>query len=124
MEKLTTAGIGGNERINVVNSDPAHMNGQYVKGSSPVLLQARGLILTMHSGEKLLFDVSFHIEPGELVALTGPSRSGKTSLLHSLAGLKKPTNGEISIDGVSLYSNQKTFRSSIGFVPAEYALQQ
>ena len=36
----------------------------------------------------------------------------------------KPSSGEITIDGVSLYANLKAFRSSIGFVPAEYALPQ
>jgi ABC-type multidrug transport system ATPase subunit len=81
-------------------------------------------MFAMHSGEKLLSDVSFHIEPGELVVLTGPRHSGKTTLLRILAGLMKPTSGEISIDGVGLYANPKAFRSSIGFVPAEYALPQ
>jgi ABC-type multidrug transport system, ATPase component len=113
-----------NEKINLLKPDPAHMNGKKSPGSSPVLLQSRGVMFTMHSGEKLLSDVSFHIEPGELVILTGPRRSGKTTLLHILAGLMKPTSGEISIDGVSLYANPKSFLSSVGFVPAEYVLQQ
>jgi ABC-type multidrug transport system ATPase subunit len=42
--------------------------------------------------------------------------------LQSLAGLRKPVNGEILIDGVDFYANLKAFRSSIGFVPAEFAL--
>jgi ABC-type multidrug transport system ATPase subunit len=42
--------------------------------------------------------------------------------LQSLAGLRKPTSGEILIDGVNLFANLKAFRSSIGFVPAEFAL--
>ena len=107
-----------------VKPDPAQNDSQNVHRTSGVLLQARGLTYPTRAGVSLLSDVSFHIEPGELVALTGPSRSGKSTLLHSLAGLMKPTSGEISIDGVSLYANLKAFRSSIGFVPAEFALQQ
>ncbi len=36
----------------------------------------------------------------------------------------KPTNGEILIDGIDLYTNLKAFRATIGFVPAEFDLQQ
>jgi iron complex transport system ATP-binding protein len=46
-----------------------------------------------------LFDVSLTIEAGELVALVGPNGSGKTSLLHALAGIG-PAQGEVSICGV------------------------
>ncbi len=124
MDKVTTAGIDKNKSIDIVKPDPARMDGQNAPAPGPVLLQGRGLLFTVHSGVDILTDVSFHVEPGEFVALTGPSRSGKTTLLHSLAGLIKPTNGEISIDGVSLYANPKAFRTSVGYVPAEYALQQ
>lgn len=95
------------------------------KASAPagVLLQAKALTIVTRAGETLLSDISFHIEPGELVALTGVSRSGKTTLLRSLAGLVKPDEGEILIDGVSLYDHLKAFRPSIGFVPAGFALQ-
>jgi ABC-type multidrug transport system ATPase subunit len=44
--------------------------------------------------------------------------------LQSLAGLLKPTSGEILIDGINLYANLKAFRPTIGFVPAEYAVRQ
>jgi ABC-type multidrug transport system ATPase subunit len=103
-----------------VMTDPAQNDGQPARPG--VLLQARGLTIRAGANTSLLSDISFHIEPGELVALTGLSRSGKSSLLQSLAGLARPTSGEILIDGVSLYANLKAFRPTIGFVPAEYAL--
>jgi ABC-type multidrug transport system ATPase subunit len=111
-------------RNKIVIPDPAKKGGQNVHKTSGVLLQAKGLTIRMRAGASLLSDISLHIEPGELVALTGPSRSGKSTLLHSLAGLMKPTSGEILIDGVSLYANLKAFRSSIGFVPADFPLEQ
>ncbi|KAF8065389.1 P-loop containing nucleoside triphosphate hydrolase protein [Lyophyllum atratum] len=43
-------------------------------------------------------DVSFNIEPGQLVAIVGGNASGKTSLLKLLAGLNVATRGEILID--------------------------
>jgi ABC-type multidrug transport system ATPase subunit len=107
-----------------VRTDAAETDDQKNSGTSGVVLQARELTVRTHLGASLLSDLSFHIEPGELVALTGLSRSGKSTLLQCLAGLMKPESGEVLIDGVSLYANLKAFRSSIGFVAAEFALQQ
>ncbi len=46
-----------------------------------------------------LFDVSLRIAAGELVCLVGPNGSGKTSLLHALAGIGRPS-GKVDLDGV------------------------
>ena len=105
-------------------ADPTQNDGEKAPGTTAVLLQAKGLTIRTRAGVSLLSDISFHIEPGELVALTGLSRSGKSTLLQSLAGLMEPASGEILIDGINLYANLKAFRSTIGFVPAEFALQQ
>ena len=44
-------------------------------------------------------DVSLSLAPGEFLALIGRSGSGKTTLLNLVAGLDRPTDGEVSIDG-------------------------
>jgi iron complex transport system ATP-binding protein len=46
-----------------------------------------------------LSDVSIEIGPGELVCLVGPNGSGKTSLLHALAGISGPS-GEVTVTGI------------------------
>jgi ABC transport system ATP-binding/permease protein len=97
---------------------------QRAPGTKGVLLQAKGLTIRTRAGTTLLSDLSFHIEPGELVSLTGLSRTGKSLLLKSLAGLIEPDSGETLIDGVDLYANLKAFRPSIAYVPAEFALPQ
>jgi ABC transport system ATP-binding/permease protein len=102
--------------------DSTGRDGQKPPGMNGILLQAKGVTIRARTGTSLLSDISFHIEPGQLVALTGVSHSGKSILLQSLAGLSLPTGGEILIDGVNLYANLKAFRSSIGFVPAEFSL--
>lgn len=51
-----------------------------------------------------LKDVSLDIEKGEFIAIMGPSGSGKTTLLSILGAMSAPTQGEVVIDGVSLYS--------------------
>ena len=59
-----------------------------------MMLEASGLALPGR-----LLDVSLQIGAGELVCLVGPNGSGKTSLLHALAGIGRPT-GTVSLDGV------------------------
>jgi len=105
-------------------ADPTQNDGEKTPGTTAVLLQAKGLTINTRAGVSLLSDISFHIEPGELVALIGFSRSGKSTLLQSLAGVIEPASGEILIDGVNLYANLKAVRSTIGFVPADFALQE
>ena len=59
-----------------------------------MMLQASELSLP-----RRLFGVSLTIEAGQLVCLVGPNGSGKTSLLHALAGIGAPA-GKVSLDGV------------------------
>ena len=49
--------------------------------------------------------VSFNVLPGEQLTLLGPSGCGKSTTLRAIAGLEKPTSGEIRIDGVPMYSS-------------------
>ena len=53
--------------------------------------------LTVSRGERMLFrDLSFHIAPGEAVALTGANGAGKTTLLRTLAGFIRPDTGTVA----------------------------
>ena len=56
----------------------------------------------------LFQDVSFEVEPGEVVALVGPSGSGKSSCVKLLQRFYDPTSGSVLLDGlpVSLYKHE------------------
>ena len=62
-------------------------------------------------GTEALKDVSFTIESGELVVLTGASGAGKTSLLKLIAAIERPTQGSVIING------QNVGKLSRGAVP-------
>ena len=66
-------------------------------------------------------DMSFSLKPGEVVALVGPSGSGKSSLLHMAGLLEAPSAGEIYIDGAAVSklpeeSRTRIRRDLLGFV--------
>src|SRR5215467_2762808 len=69
-------------------------------------------------GRQILYEVSLVIEPGELVALVGGSGAGKTTLLEILAGLRAPSTGQVTHDGVRVDTGA-TPRSGVGYVPQD-----
>ena len=71
------------------------------------LLEVRNVCKNFISGTRTVnavSDVSFKVEKGEMVAITGPSGAGKSTLLQICAGLMKPSNGSVTIDGNDLYA--------------------
>ncbi|MBE7017850.1 MAG: ABC transporter ATP-binding protein [Ruminococcaceae bacterium] len=52
-----------------------------------------------HEGERVIENFSLRVEKGEKIALMGPSGCGKTSLLSAIAGLLKPEDGRIKLEG-------------------------
>jgi ATP-binding cassette subfamily B protein len=67
-----------------------------------------------------LHDISFEIEPGQLVALVGPSGAGKTTITYLLPRLYDPTAGRICLDGHDLRDvTQKSLAQTIGMVTQE-----
>jgi ATP-binding cassette subfamily B protein RaxB len=81
-------------------------------------IEARNLSFRYGASEPFIFErVSFVIEPGDYVAVTGPSGGGKTTLLKVMLGLLEPTEGEVLIDGIPLATyGARAFRDHAGVV--------
>lgn len=68
----------------------------------------------------VLKDISFHCNPGDVIALLGPTGSGKTSLVNLLPRFYEYTHGSITLDGVELKQYPRQFlRKQIGIVEQE-----
>lgn len=95
-----------------------------------IILETRGLKKVYGSGETAvhaLRKVNIKVEKGEFVAVVGTSGSGKSTLLHMLGGLDRPTEGEVYVDGKSIFSlkdEELTIfrRRKIGFIFQSYNL--
>jgi len=69
------------------------------------LLRCASLTKTYSSGGReltVLSNITFELEAGAFVAILGPSGSGKSTLLGLLAGLDRPSAGDVHLDGVAL----------------------
>ena len=73
--------------------------------------------------EEVLRNVSFQVDPGQMVAFVGPSGAGKTTIISLLARFYEPSQGRILIDGHDLQSfNTQSVRRQIGLVMQDNVL--
>ncbi len=75
-------------------------------GDAPVLLSAKG-VGHRFGGLRALDDVDLRVVPGELSVVVGPNGAGKTTLLRVLAGVLRPDQGSVRLDGAPLESRSR-----------------
>jgi len=72
---------------------------------------------------RVLKEISFEVQPGEMVALVGPSGAGKSTLIQLLHRFYDPTDGRIEIDGIDIKTVRRaSLYRQIGLVPQETIL--
>jgi heme exporter protein A len=79
------------------------------------LLAARGLRRSF-GRLRVLHDIDLTLSPGEALAVAGPNGAGKSTLLRILAGLMRPTAGEVHVLGRPLTGNAAEARRAIGLL--------
>ncbi len=82
-----------------------------------------GVRFTYERGDIVLDDIELRIEPGETVALVGPSGAGKTTIMHLIARFYDPSGGRLTLDGIDLREIRLScLRGFIGMVPQDTIL--
>jgi lipoprotein-releasing system ATP-binding protein len=81
-----------------------------------IVIQATGVSRGFRQGPKrvqVLTDVSLQVPAGTSMAIVGASGAGKSTLLHILGGLDRPDEGEVMVDGQSLWQKSDSERSDL-----------
>lgn len=95
------------------------------------MIHLLGVTKTFNANDKNAFcalrDISFHIQEGQIVLLKGASGSGKSTILSLIAGLNKPSSGEVMVAGKRLSKLPDDFaalfrRREIGFIFQKFNL--
>ncbi len=71
---------------------------------------------------RAVFDVSFTVEPGEIVGLLGPNGSGKSTIFRILTGYLAPSAGSVEVAGHDLVTDSIEVRRAISYVPEDAPL--
>jgi ATP-binding cassette subfamily B protein len=85
-----------------------------------VVFRGVGFAYPGRVGEAVLYDLSFRVAPGEVVAVVGPSGAGKSTLFQLIERFYDPTRGAITLDGVDIAQvDPKALRARIALVPQD-----
>jgi branched-chain amino acid transport system ATP-binding protein len=82
------------------------------------MLKVSGLNV-FHSNLQVIWDLSFHVNKGELVTMIGPNGAGKTTTVETIVGLNRNATGSILFDGESVLGHHPydLFRKGLALVP-------
>lgn len=97
----------------------------------PAIIELKNISKTYKLGDETLNaldGVSFSVNAGEFIAITGPSGSGKSTLANIIGGLDRPSSGSVEVDGSDLSHSKDSSLSAyrnkhIGFVFQSFNLQ-
>ncbi|NLT12685.1 MAG: ABC transporter ATP-binding protein [Clostridiaceae bacterium] len=78
-------------------------------------------IYKSYKKETVLSGISFDVDAGNIIGISGANGAGKTTLINIIASVLEPDKGEITLNNISL-SDRSAYRNQIGYVPQSIAL--
>ena len=81
------------------------------------VLSVQGLVGGYSLNRPVLHDVSFQVQPGEMVGLIGLNGAGKSTTMKHILGLMNPQKGEIRVQGKTRSEDAQAYHEGLGFVP-------
>ena len=104
------------EKPDIYDSESVNRGIQTVEGA----IELKNLNFAYQDGVRVLKDINLKIEPGETVAVVGPTGCGKTTLVNLIPRIYQADRGTIFVDGVDIQDIPlEILRSNIGFVSQE-----
>jgi len=110
--------------IELLSLQPAVVNFPHTKPLPSVKGRVEYSDVSFSYGDQpVLQDLSLQVEPGEAIALVGPSGAGKTTLVNLLPRFYDPQGGKVLIDGIDIRDVElRSLRRQIGIVPQDTLL--
>jgi ABC-2 type transport system ATP-binding protein len=82
------------------------------------MLEAKGLS-KFYGSVPAVQDVSFSLQPGQILGYLGPNGSGKSTTVKVLIGLLEPSRGQVTYDGTDIRKDLVAYRKRLGYVPED-----
>jgi subfamily B ATP-binding cassette protein MsbA len=117
--QLTEAFAGLDRTREVLGERPEDRDPGRTVAIGPIqgTVEFKDVSFSYEAGKPVLFDVSFHAEPGKVTALVGSSGSGKSTIISLVAAFHTPTSGIVTVDGVDLSTVRlDSYRTQLGVV--------
>jgi ABC-type bacteriocin/lantibiotic exporter with double-glycine peptidase domain len=88
------------------------------RAAGPAAVTLRSVTFTYpDAAAPALRELTLDVEPGALVAVTGPVASGKSALAHLVTGLHRPDSGQVLVDGTDPHTWRPADRAAVGYLP-------
>ncbi len=119
MDSYSKADVGYERIQEVLSNDNEMCDAPGAKALPPIKgrIDIEHVDFWYNEEQPVLQDVSLSVQPGEMIALVGPTGSGKTTLVNLIARFYDPVHGVVKIDGFDVKTvTQESLRRQIGFV--------
>jgi len=108
LRPMSDGGVSTESGIAIESSAPRDDESQVVERATVAELRGMGKSYRAGRGERIVFsDLSHTFKESRMVCVVGRSGSGKTTMLHLLAGLERPTTGDVVVLGEALASKDR-----------------